>query len=297
MTDLCRPSGTLAPAEGLLWVGDSSDAELALARRFAAARVAVFDAVTADAAVAAPPAPFLDRSPAAVLLASPTPDCWRLADVIAISRRWPLAPLISIATSLVDGRRRSGPQLSGVEEVAWNELPGRLAWWLHDRARGRPGGLGMPATARREERVIEVAGRVAEFARWPGKSVSIAASRQIDVEGLADMLAAAGRRIVRRTCGRPALDEPADVLLWDVAAISGAHLTWLGMLAANRPGLAIVVLDSFPRGDSTRAALEAGAVAVLSRPASLESITGILLGLGALVIDELVIEKPGPASP
>jgi hypothetical protein len=51
------------------------------------------------------------------------------------------------------------------------------------------------------------------------------------------------------------------------------------MLAANRPGRGIVLLDSFPRGDTTRLALRAGAAAVLGRPAGLEPLAGTLLRL------------------
>ncbi|MEX0670741.1 MAG: hypothetical protein WD060_09825 [Pirellulales bacterium] len=267
----------LRPA--VLWVGACIDAELALARMWAGELADVYEMSTPDAAVAAPPEAFVERSPAAVVLASPTPASWSLVDCITLARRWPLAPLVSVAGSLVEGRRRSGPALPGIEEVAWNELPGRMAWWMHDRARGRPGSLGLPATSRREERLLEAAGRVAEFAMRPGRRVSVAAARADDVESLADVLTAAGRLPLRRTCGRPTLDEPADILVWDVSELSAADLTWLSMLTANRPDLAVVLLDSFPRGDSTLAVLRAGARAVISRPMSLETLAGMLLRL------------------
>jgi hypothetical protein len=267
------------PQHRLLWIGPTAHAELALARRWAGELADVFEVATPAEAIASPPQFFFDRTPAAVLLASATPAPWTVTDCVMLSRRWPLAPLVSVAAPLAEGRRRSGPPLPGVEEVPWSDLPGRLAWWLFDRQRGRPGGLGMPATARRDERLLEAADRVAEFASARGGRVSVAASRPIDVEGVADMLTAAGRTVVRRTCGRPALDEPADVLVWDVSAVSAADLTWLGMLTANRPSLAVILLDSFPRGDTTLAGLQAGARAVLARPVSLEALTGALLQL------------------
>ncbi|MFM8734310.1 MAG: hypothetical protein ACKOC8_03850 [Pirellulales bacterium] len=265
----------------LLWIGAADDVELDLARSWARQMTYLVEAADIASACAGSWPGFVDRSPAAVLLASPTPFAWSVHDCIAVARRWPLAPLVSVCTSLVDGRRRSGPQLPGVEEVAWSDLPGRLSWWLHDRGRGRPGGLGMPATARREERLLEAAGRVTEFGSRGGGRVAVAAARQIDLEGLADLLTAAGRPPVRRVCGRPAVDEPADIVVWDVASASADDLTWLRMLAANRPGLAVILLESFPRGDWCAAALASGAAAVLARPASLESLTGLLLRLDA----------------
>lgn len=128
---------------------------------------------------------------------------------------------------------------------------------------------------------MEAAVRIRE---WPTPqrsrpSISVAAARTGEVECLVDLLSVAGTQVVRRTCGRPALDEPADVLVWDVSALAPAHLAWLQILSANRPGLRVVLLDSFPRGDSTTAALRAGAAAVLARPVSLEALAGTLLRL------------------
>jgi DNA-binding NarL/FixJ family response regulator len=68
------------------------------------------------------------------------------------------------------------------------------------------------------------------------------------------------------------------VVVWDVPAITAADLTWISLLTAHRPARAVVVLESFPRADTTRAALEAGAVAVLGRPVSMEALSGVLLG-------------------
>lgn len=263
----------------MLWIGTALDTELTLARQWAGELADVIDVESIEAAVSDGPPCFENRSPAVVLFASPTPGRWSPTDCLAVSRRWPLAPLASVAGTLVEGRRRSGPGLPGVEEMAWNELPGRMSWWIHDRARGRPGGLGMPTTARREERLLEAAERVAEFAAGAAGPLSIAASRAADLEPLADLVTAAGRPPGRKTVGRPPLDESADVLVWDVSEITATDLTWLAMLTANRPRVAVVLLDSFPRGDTTRAAVDAGARAVLPRPLSLETLSGVLLRL------------------
>jgi hypothetical protein len=279
MRHLLDTSAAVSPRRFLLWVGDTADAELALARSGLAGLVPVVEADTPE--LAADMALPGQLSPAIVLLAAALPGQWTLADAVRLSRRWPLAPVVSVATSLIDGRRRSGPPLPGVEEVPWTDLPGRVAWWLHVMAAGRPGTLGMPATARREERIMESAVRIRE---WPTPQrsrprISVAAARTGEVECLVDLLSVAGTQVVRRTCGRPALDEPADVLVWDVSALAPAHLAWLQILSANRPGLRVVLLDSFPRGDSTTAALRAGAAAVLARPVSLEALAGTLLRL------------------
>lgn len=262
----------------VLWVGPTVGPELSLARQWAGELAVVIEAVTPDAAVTAPPPALADRSPAVVLLACAGPGSWTLSDAVRLSRRWPLSPVISVGTTLLEGRRRSGPPLPGVDEIAWYELPGRLAWWFADLAAGVAGTLGMPATARREERFAEAAARVAS-ATAVRPIASIAAFRQVDLESLTDLVAAAGCTPGRCTVGRPPVEDEADLVFWDVASLSHEHIMWLSMLKANRPGLRVVVFDSFPRGDSAQAALGAGAAAVLGRPASLEAVAGTILRL------------------
>lgn len=259
----------------IAWVGTAAGAELAWARRALAELAVVHDFDDAGSVIAAAAG---GTAPAVVILASDVSSRWPLEHLTSIARRWPLAPLVSVAASLVDGRRRSGPPLPAAEEVPWNELPARLACWLADRAAGRPGTLGLPVTARREDRAIEAAMALRPTAGPPTR-VSVAAERAVDLEGLADLVATTGRDIVRRVCGRPPLDEPADALVWDAGAIDAAHLAWLRMLAANRPDLATVMIDSFPRADTVAAAIQAGARAVLGRPVSPEALAGALSGL------------------
>jgi len=261
-----------SPRDRVLWVGAEQSADLKLARSAVANLAELYGVDSPAAALASPPQPFVERSPVLILLASAGPGRWSLDDAVALARRWPLAPIVSVAATIVDGRRRSGPTLLGIEEVMWHDLPGRLAAWLEDRREGRPGTLGLPATARREEGIVE---NVRPRAR--GMRVTLAATRAEDLDGLADLAAAAGATVGGRTRGRPPLDDDAPTLVWDVGIVDGAILTWLRMIVANRPGRRVVLLESFPRPDTTTAALEAGAVAVLGRPCGVETLAGTLI--------------------
>lgn len=261
----------------VLWVGPSGQSDLGLARKWVGGLAEVHEVPSPAAALAAAPDPFLDRSPAVVLLAVASPGAWALADLAPLAIRWPLSPIVAVAATLADGRRRSGPPLPGVEEVAWHDLPGRLAIWLADREAGRAGTLGMPATARREERYLEMGRELRDADDPAGPVVSLAAARAGDLDGLEDLARAANAAVDRRSRGRPPLDEPAPVLVWDVGRLEADHVAWLRMLAANRPGLRIVLIESFPRADTTLAALQAGAAAVLGRPVSAETLAGTLL--------------------
>ena len=269
---MTAPPATAArsPAR-VLWVGSSASADLRLTREWIGRLAEVHDVTSPAAAVATPPPPFADRSPAVVLMAVASPGNWSLGELVPLARRWPLAPIVAVGGALADGRRRSGPPLPGIEEVPWHDLPGRLASWLADREAGRAGTLGMPSTARREERFLEP-GRSPGDAHGP--VVSLAAANGGDLDGLVDLTRAAGAVVGRRSRGRPPLEEQAPVLVWDVGRLDADQLAWLRMLAANRPGLRIILLESFPRPDTAAAALQAGAAAVLGRPASAETLAG-----------------------
>lgn len=283
------PPASLAEATrpSAVWIGASGGTELGLAYAWLAERMHVVAADSPAAAAAAVTAANGQATgPTIVVFATDRPGRWSLADAVTIVRRWPLALVVSVATSLVDGRRRSGPPLPGVEDVAWHDLPGRLERWLTDLAAGRPGPLGMPGTSRREERLLAASDSMQQESEAEGSTplpVSIAAARAGDLEGLVDLLTLCGRKVLRQTLGRPRLDEPAPLLVWDVGGLGEEDLAWLRMLAANRPTLAIVLLDSFPRGDTTEAALRAGARVVLGRPVTLEALAGTLARLAEAI--------------
>lgn len=262
------------------WIGSARSVELAWARDRVAACATVIE--TDHPAQLAPRVDTVTGPwPAVAVLASDMPSRWTLADAVAVSRCWPLTPVVSICTPLAEGRRRSGPALPGVEEVAWNELPTRLAGWFADLDAGRPGVLGLPAASRREDRVIEAAARLRATARRDGEPlrVGVAARHAVDLDGTGALLAASGATIIDRNVGRPRLDVIADLVVWDVEQITADVLTWLRMLTIQQPGLPVVLLDSFPRSDTSLAAFEAGALAVLGRPLAVESLAGLLSGL------------------
>lgn len=217
------------------------------------------------------------RAPTIVVLATDAPGRWQLDACIKLARRWPLAVLVAVTTTLGDGRRRSGPLLPGVEEVGWYEFPARLTTWLTDLDAGLPGALGLPATARREERVLQIADGAIRHrsGRWTG--VVVAAPDGLAVEGLADAVSALGHGISSRYTGRPPITDPADIVVWEVAALDQATLAWLRLLTSERPRRHVVVIDTFPRGETALAALRAGAAAVLGRPVGLEPLMGALL--------------------
>lgn len=284
-----RPLQT-APPRPALWIGPADTDELRLAYDWVRPTLARWQAPLksfespGDAAATATQDP---TTPRLAILATDRPARWTLDDAVRLSRAWPLMPIVSVASSLVDGRRRSGPPLSGVDEVAWYDLAGRVETWLAGWDAGRVGTLATPATTRRDERLLGI------MTAGPRKplTVSVVASRPMDADGVAALVPLAGGVVAATRCGRPSLDEAAAVLVWDVGSLNADNLGWLGILAANRPQVAIILVESFPRADSVQAAIEAGASAVLGKPLSAEAFMGTLHRLQPAV-DGLGEERP-----
>ena len=270
------------PCRRLLWVGASS---ATLEFRLAAAETATILPMREVPDVpSACELPEADPPPTIICIAESRPGLIGFADVLALTRRWPLARVVSVESCLADGRRRSGPRLPGVTCIAWHDFPARLRWWLATLDAGRPGSLGLPLTARHEERWHREA--AAGLSEPP--TVTVAAGSPAAVDAASDLVGTAGGTVVCRTVGRPPIADRSAWIVWDLHTRIETELGWLRLLAGQRPGRGIVLLCSFPRGDAVAAAREAGATAVLGRPADPEAVAGVLtaaIGLSASPAD------------
>jgi len=268
----------MPPAHSLLWIGDcQATLEFQLAASDSAAVLPLRQVPDVATAIGLPPTDDATPAPTIVCLAEPRPGLIRFADVIALSRRWPLARIVSIASCLADGQRRSGPTLPGVMPIPWHDFPARLRCWLAELAGGRPGGLGLPVTARRDERwqPSGLSGNASQTQCRP--QVTVAGATAATTEAVSDLVRVAGGQVVQQTTGRPGIADESPCIVWDCGERLDNSLGWLHLLAGQRPGRLIILLCSFPRGDTVIAARAAGAAAVLGRPADSEALSGVLL--------------------
>lgn len=266
----------MVPPQSLLWIGNSrATLEFQLAAAETAALVPMRQAPNVATAISLSAGD--DATPPTfVCLAEPRPGLIGAADVLAVSRRWPLARIISIVSCLADGQRRSGPPLPGVIPIAWHDFPARLRCWLAELAAGRPGSLGLPMTARRDERWQQPSRpTTAGSPRRP--HVTVAGDTKAAAGAVGDLVRVAGGEVVEQIVGRPPIATAADCIVWDRGDRLDGDCGWLQLLAGQRPDRLIVLLCSFPRGDTVAAARAAGATAVLGRPADREAIAGLLL--------------------
>ena len=270
------PVMPLAPS--LLWIGDyQATLEFQLAAADSALVLPLRQAPDVTTAIGLPSTDDATLEPTIVCLAEPRPGIIRFADIIALSRRWPLARIVSVASCLADGQRRSGPTLPGVMAVPWHDFAARLRCWVAELASGRPGSLGHPVTARRDERwqPTSLSSDVDHTQRR--LQVTVASATSATAEAVSDLVRVAGGEVVQQLAGRPAIADESPCIIWDCGERLDSALGWLHLLAGQRPGRLIILLCSFPRGDTVAAARAAGAAAVLGRPADREALSGLLL--------------------
>ena len=257
----------------VVWIGPDSD-ELNLTRDLVALdleRLGIpfktFDCLE-DAFKEATHTP---QTPQLGVLATNSTAQWSIECIAQLTRAWPLMPVVLVTSTLVEGRRRSGPALPGIEDVPWCDLPGRLHTWLSTWQMGRTGTLAAPMASRRDERLLGITANTNDTQ----KTVSVVASTPMDAEGIASLIPLAGGVLTTTSYHRPSLEESSSVLIWDVGTPTSDDMSWLAMLSANRPHLKIIMIESFPRADTVRAALDAGATAVITKPLSHEALMGI----------------------
>ena len=264
----------VSSADGLLpalWVGEArcwpaphgaaAEDEMTLALGWARERMRVVAVASSAAAAQAGPT----DPPAVILLPLPWSGAVREPELVELSRQWPLAELVLITGTAVDGRRRRGPLLAGALAVPWYELPGRIGLWCRQRQDGVGESLWRPATCRREDRLLAGIAAASEW-RQPGIQVSVAAGSRSLHDGLEMLAVAAGVRVISRHQGKPPLSAGGDVILWDVGDVGDAELAHIARLHEARPSLPLLLFEGFPRGATAAAVKQAGGAHVLGQP-------------------------------
>jgi len=245
----------------LVWVGRATDPEMVRCLGWACDGWPVDQAASVDAACETE----REDEPAVLLVPLNWSGAVRDHDLVRLARRWPLAVLVVVVGSCVDGWRRRGPPLAGALPVPWYELPGQLRLWARQREAGVAGALGAPTTSRREDRLLA---RVAAHRSWrqPVLQAAVAAGSRLLLESLEGLAAAAGTCVVDRHQGCPPVDAAGDVVLWDVGSVDERAIEHVARLHDARPGRPILVLESFPRDATASAVLAAGGAHLLGRP-------------------------------
>ena len=264
----------------LLWIGDlGNTAEFRHVATVIQKDIELCHSQTVDAAFHA--ATSGDPEPLIICLSETHPGQIHDAEVLRVTRRWPLSKIVVVGSCLADGQRRSGPLLSGVLTVPWHDLPSRMIVWLHGLESDQPSSLADAPSFRRDERWLLDATTTKTPHTVLDQStqvrVTVAASTDTAAEAVHELVTAAGGIVQQAVTGKPPIQDTADVVIWDLHDSPELQLEWIRLLTCQNPHRIIALLCSFPRSETAQGAIDAGATVVLGRPTDGEALRGVLL--------------------
>lgn len=262
-----------APAAGLsvLFVGDCAHDEF----RAAVEMLDEHGAVTFARDVAAAREDLIRNawSPSLIVIAQARPGEHAEAELDALRRAAPLAPLVCLLGTLCEGESRSGSPYPGGVRIYWHQWRERAWPELLALQAGRASSWSLPATASDEERLLCSASERITAARG---LVAIASASFEMADWLASACREQGFDVLRTCASRPAVSPQVSVVVWDAGPAENSDLDDLAALLAAYPSAKLIVLADFPRLEHYERLLRAGAAAVLSKPVMLAELFGQL---------------------
>lgn len=250
----------------VLVVGDTSRAEFREARDSLLAGAQAREA--ADLLAASALVEQGEFLPEVIVVAQSYPGQFPAAQIDQLRRLAPLARVLGLSGAWCEGEMRTGKPWPGAIRVYWHQWPARWRHELARTARGLCPAWGLPVTATEEERLLAAAEE--RLARRVG-TIGVRARSADSAEWLCATLESWGYEAVWLHPRRPP-EIQAAAAVFDGTDITGHELEDLRRLAACFDRPRVVALVDFPRLETRRAALAAGAAAVLGKPVMLEDL-------------------------
>lgn len=249
----------------VLWIGDCNWPEFCAAYSSLCAASRVTTAATVDEAWHN----FDDADPPDLfVVAQPWSGCHATRRLEALRRRAPLARVIALVGSWCEGELRSGEPLPGAYRVVWHQWEPRIGRDLERWAERRCPAWGLPVTATDDDRLLAAADESPSAAN--GLVVIVSPTHD-----MSDLLSGACRaRGLATVQLRPGCVETiagATAAVWDAGPGEGSFDD-LARTAAALKDAPLVALLSFPRLEHRKAAIAAGATAVLATPLLLDEL-------------------------
>jgi len=205
-----------------------------------------------------------------IIVAQARPGEYSDAEIDALRRAAPLAPIVALLGSLCEGEARSGKPWPGVIRVYWHQWRQRAGIELAALKAGHSLAWSLPATSSDEERLLVPAPR--SFDRRQGLVIIAAKSFEV-ADWLADACRNRGWAAVRTSAARPIEADGVAAVLWDAELTDEANVSELAAIQASFPGAPIIALADFLRIEQYERLLALGVAAVLSKPVVLAELS------------------------
>ena len=205
-----------------------------------------------------------------VIVAQARPGEYSDAEIDALRRAAPLAPIVALLGSLCEGETRSGNPWPGVIRVYWHQWRQRAGLELAAIKAGRSSAWSLPATASEEERLLCLGPR--SLGQKQGLVV-IATKNFAMADWLADACRGQSWTAIRTSATRPIKADGVAAVLWDAELTPEANASELAAIQASFPAAPIIALADFLRIEQQEQLLTAGVAAVLSKPVVLAELS------------------------
>jgi len=199
----------------------------------------------------------------AILLLQSVPGEYRALHVDELRRRYPLARMVVVLGSWLQGETRTGRPLAGAIRIDWHRAEAVIDRELRAATFPRLSPWALPATSTPDERALVAAANLFEIP-LSGLAV-IAAGDRATGEALADVCAATGLATVQQRSSEPFDVRGASLGLWDGAA-SATGMGQLRRLCERLDPSPVIALIDAPRRQEIRAATTHGAASVVGKP-------------------------------
>jgi len=207
--------------------------------------------------------------PDVIVVARSYPDQFSYEAIDRLRRLAPLARVLVLLGSWCEGEMRTGQPWPGVVRTYWHQWPPRSAQQFDRMGRGARCAWALPVTATEEERLL----LTAEEPVADRQGLIAIHARSFE---MADWLSAACR-----SCGlstvwlrppRPARVEGPTAVLFDGSDGRDGEVREIERLSTLFAPAPVIALLDFPRIETYRRLLDAGAAAVVSKPFHIEDL-------------------------
>jgi CheY-like chemotaxis protein len=200
--------------------------------------------------------------PAVVILGVAWPGGFSSSEVSALRRAAPLARVVALLGSWLEGESRTGQPLAGIPRVHWHQWP-RLADEIEKFQRQQPSVFSVPITARDDERWHHSSHDCSTDDR---RNIAVVAKSRESAIAFVDLCAAQGwnGQWIRNITEQSLADF--DMVLFDAQTGGLSEFALVSRIRSRNPELPIVVLQGFLRTDDESAWIQSGANAVIGKP-------------------------------
>jgi CheY-like chemotaxis protein len=207
-------------------------------------------------------------APAVIVVEQPWPGRISASDFDELQRVAPLARIVRLLGTWMEGELRTGRPQPGTLRTYWHESATRIAQDIRNLYAGRKSNWTIPTTANDQERLLEAVGDSCAFPKpqSPAKSIAIYAQHRETAESLTEICTQCGWHDEWLREHQLAAPIAADAILVDSVRGVPAAITSIHKLRAAAGTTPILVLVGFAREDELAELRSAGAVTCVRKP-------------------------------